>query len=95
MRQKVQKVQKFFVGGQQFKKEFRRQIRLLVIITLAFTIAFAWRQTVFDAAQNLITRFINVTGATTASILTSLFISIVAVIIIYLAAHFLKDRPDY
>ena len=50
----------FFIGGQNFRREFKRQVRLLIIITLGFTIAFAWRQTVFDAVEILVTTIINV-----------------------------------
>jgi hypothetical protein len=75
----------------KFKKEFRRQIRMVIIITLGFTIAFTWRQTIFDASQSIVQFFIDVKNSTTLSVLTSLFITIISVIVIYLTAHFLKD----
>jgi len=80
--------------GRNFKKEFRRQIRMLVIITLGFTIAFTWRQTIFDASQAFVKLFTDVQGSTALSVLTSLFITIVAVLLIYLAAHYLKDNHE-
>ncbi len=81
-------------AGAKFKKEFRRQIRMLIIVTLGFTIAFSWRQTVFDASQSIVQFFTNVQSSTALSVLTSLFITIVAVILIYLAAHYLKDNHE-
>ena len=81
--------------GSAFKREFKIQIRMLVIITLGFTIAFTWRQTVFDASQELVQFFINVKDSTTLSILTSLFITIFSLLIIYLTAHFLKDGHEH
>jgi hypothetical protein len=81
--------------GKNFKKEFRRQIRMLIIVTLGFTIAFTWRQTIFDASQSIVKFFLNVQGSTTLSVLTSLFITIVSIILIYLTAHFLKDNSEH
>ncbi|MAG25062.1 hypothetical protein CMI47_05725 [Candidatus Pacearchaeota archaeon] len=89
------KVKHFFVGGDNFKKEFRKQLRLLILITLSFTIAFAWRQTIFDIFETLILHFINVRNSATASVLTSLAITLMSLLVIYLASNFLKDRPDY
>jgi len=91
----VKKIKELFVGGRQFKKEFKDQVRLFLIITLGFTIAFTWRQTVFDACQSFIQRFITTNGPTVLSILTSLFITIIALILIYLASKFLSTLPDY
>jgi len=81
----------FFVGGRKFKKEFKRQARLLVIITLGFTIAFAWRQTIFDLSQSFVRVIIKVESSTSLTILTSLFITILSLILIYFTSHLLKD----
>ena len=81
-------------AGAKFKKEFRRQIRMLIIVTLGFTIAFSWRQTIFDASQAVVQILTNVQGSTALSVLTSLFITIVSVLLIYLAAHYLKDNHE-
>ena len=80
--------------GRNFKNEFRKQIRMLIIVTLGFTIAFTWRQTIFDASQALVKFFTDVQGSTALSVLTSLFITIVAVLLIYIAAHYLKDNYE-
>jgi len=89
------KVKHFFIGGDNFKKEFRSQLRFLILITLGFTIAFAWRQTIFDIFKTMILYFTNVRNSATASILTSLAITLVSLLVIFLASQFLKDRPDY
>ena len=84
----------FFVKGDRFKKEFRRQLRMIIIVTLGFTIAFTWRQTIFDLSESIINFFINVQNPGLSSILTSTFITLVSIILIYLAAHFLKDTDN-
>ncbi len=81
-------------AGIQFKKEFRRQIRMLIVVALGFTIAFSWRQTIFDASQAFVQFATHIRGSTTLSILTSLFITILGVLLVYLTTHFLKDGPE-
>jgi len=95
MRKITSSAHRFFIGGSNFKAEFRRQMRFLIIVTLAFTIAFTWRQTVFDASQALVLLVTHVQSSTYASILTSIFITLVSIIIIYGTSKLLKDRPDY
>ena len=77
--------------GNRFRKEFRRQIRMLIIVTLGFTIAFTWRQTLFDVSQFMVNLFLHIQDSTALSILTSLFITLLSVLLVYLTAHFLKD----
>jgi len=83
---------RFFVGGRRFHDEFRKQIRLLIIFALGFTIAFTWRQTIFDMSKTFVQFLTNVTDSSSLSILTSTFITIISIILIYLTSHFLKDK---
>jgi len=89
------KLYEYVIGGQNFKKEVKRQIRLLIILTLGFTIAFSWRQTIFDGIQFLVDKILKIEHAVTSSIVTSVFITIISLALIYFLAHVLKDKPDY
>ncbi len=84
-----------FVKGNNFKKEFRRQMRMLIVVTLGFTIAFSWRETVFNLSQELVKWITNIQNSALSSILTSTFITIVSLILIYFTAHFLKEDNLY
>jgi len=84
----------FFVPGRRFKKEFRRQTRMLITITLGFTIAFTWRQTIFDVSQNFVNFILNLENSSASSILASVFITIISAILIYLTSHYLKDNNE-
>jgi len=84
----------FFIRGKRFQKEFRRQMRMLIIITLGFTIAFTWRQTVFDLSEAFVKLIINVQNSVLSSILTSTFITLISIGLIYASAHYLKEGPD-
>ena len=64
------------------------------MFTLGFTIAFTWRQTFFDLGESLISRITTIQGEALLSLTTSIFITIVGLILIYLTSHVLKDRPD-
>ena len=90
---KRDKIHHFFIGGRNFKKEFKQQLRFLINITLGFTIAFTWRQTIFDAVQTLIQKFMKAEGLK-SSILTSAAITIISLILIYISSQSLKERPD-
>lgn len=84
----------FFIQEKRFKREFKRQLRILILFTLGFTIAFTWRQTIFDISQSLIQIFLEIKSTSALSILTSTFITIVSLILIYLTSYYLRDNPD-
>ena len=77
--------------ARRFKKEHRKEIRLLIVLTLSFTIAFTWRQTIFDASQALINFFVEIKNSTSASIITSTFITIISLVFIRMTSHILKE----
>jgi hypothetical protein len=81
-----------YLGLAHHRREFKHQLRILIIFTLGFTIAFSWRQTVFDISLDFIKSFINA-GTDSLSILTSIFITVVSILLIYITSYFLKD--DY
>ena len=85
---------RIFGTGRSFQCEFRKQLRLLIIITLGFTIAITWRQTIFDLSLAFVKAMTDISSDSELSILASLFITVLSVVLIYLAAHFLKDS-DY
>jgi len=45
------RVSNYFYIGQKYKEEFRKQVRAIITFTLGFTIAFAWRETIFDISK--------------------------------------------
>jgi len=91
----VRKISNFFIVGSRFRKEFRRQIRSLVIIMLAFTIAFSWRQTLFDLSQTFVQFVTNIKNSAVSTILTSTFITLLAILLIFLTSFFLKEGNNH
>lgn len=88
------KVFDFLVKGRSFKSEFKRQARLLIVVTFGFTIAFTWRQTFFDISQTFVKFLTHVESSTVSTILTSIFITLISVIVIYVTSYYLKDLPE-
>lgn len=82
-------IKRFLFGGDSRKQDFFAQIKSLVVFTLGFTIAFSWRQTTFDVSEKLVQMLVNVQNSTALSILTSTFITIISVLIIWLIVKFL------
>jgi len=91
----IRKISDFFRVGRRFKKEFRRQMRMLIVVTLGFTIAFTWRQTVFDIFKELVQFITNIQNSASLSILTSFMITIFSIFLIYMTSHLLKDKQEY
>lgn len=87
-----ERIKLFLYGGDHFRKEFRKQARLLIVFTLGFTVAFTWRQTVFDVFASFIELITHTTNKSALSILTSLAITIVSLLVVYLTSFFLQDK---
>lgn len=81
-------------GGRRFKKEFRRQLRTLILFTLGFTIAFTWRETIYRLFESFIKILTHSQNSAALTILTSTLITLVSIGIIYLTSYYLRDNLD-
>lgn len=84
----------YFTVGRLFKRELKKELRFLLTATFGFTIAFTWRQTIFDMSQSFVRFLTRIENNTVSSILASTFITLVSLILIYLASYYLKDSLD-
>ena len=80
-----------FLKDKFFQKELKKEIRMLVVVTIGFTIAFSWRQTIFDASIAFIKKLFSITNEINASMVASLFITIVGLLLIVLSSKYLKE----
>ncbi len=67
---------------------------MLITLPWGFTIAFTWRQTIFDVSQAFVQFFLDIKGAITSSMFTSIFITPISIGLIYLVAYYLKDSNE-
>lgn len=82
------------VLGRKFKREFKRQLRMIITFTLGFTIAFSWRETTFELSQTFVNFILHLDSTSASSILTSTFITIMSLILIYFSSRFLRDSYE-
>lgn len=90
---KKRKLKNYFYLGNQYRSEFKKQMRMFLIFTLGFTIAFTWRETIFDLSKSFVKWLTHSNGTNATSIWASVFITIVCVILIFLTARWLRDKP--
>ena len=67
---------------------------MIIIITLGFTVAFTWRQTVFDLVQSGVKKFFSTESSAYLSVITSTTITIISLLLIYIASQLLKNKPE-
>jgi hypothetical protein len=75
-----------------FRKEFKRQMKEAIIIAIGFTIAFAWREALFDTFKGVVARFIEISETSyIAEHYASVLITILGILAIYLVAKLMRD----
>ena len=76
-----------------FRKEFKRQIRLAIVAAIGFTIAFAWRDAIFNAFQSFVSRFLDLpAGHYMTQIYTAAAITLAGVLLIMLTSKLMKEN---
>lgn len=75
-----------------FKKEFKRQLRLALIAAIGFTIAFSWRNAVYNSSKEVIKKVSSYTGDVLTEFYTAIFITLIGVVILLTTSKFLKDK---
>ncbi len=81
---------KYFYVGSKYKNEFRKQMRSFIVFTLGFTIAFSWRETIFDGSKNFIKWLTGTSNS--GSFGASIFITLVSILLIFMTTNWLKER---
>jgi ADP-heptose:LPS heptosyltransferase len=83
---------KIFDTKRSFRKEFKRQIRLALVAAIGFTVAFAWKEAVFDTFQSFIARFLDVPKDQYLSeTYTALAITLAGVLAIFITSKILRE----
>jgi hypothetical protein len=81
-----------FNTKRSFKKEFKRQIKLAIVAAIGFTIAFAWRDAIFNTFQSFVSRVLDVPPEHfLTGIYTSIAITLAGVIVIMITSRIFRD----
>ena len=84
----------FIIHGRNFKKDFRHQLKTLVVVGAGFTIAFTWRQTIFDISKRIVQFTTDIRDSSVLSIATSIFTTLISLLFVLLIIYLLKESPD-
>jgi hypothetical protein len=83
---------KMFNTRRSFRHEFKRQLRLAIVAAIGFTVAFAWRNAVYDTFQNWIARLLDLAPQHyTTETYTALGITLIGVLAIYISSRILRE----
>lgn len=83
---------RIFNVKRSFRKEVARQVRLAIIAAIGFTIAFAWRDAIYNSSKELVKKFTEAANVALTEIYTAIFITIAGVLLIFLSSRFLREK---
>ena len=86
---------RYVIGSDAMKREFWKEVRVLIIFTLGFTIAFTWRQTIYDVVESAVQFFTHISASATLSIATSTTTTIFCLLLIYLTARYMTNLYEH
>ena len=81
----------FIVHARTFRRDFRHQLKTLVVVGAGFTIAFTWRQTIFDISKRIVQFATNIHDSSILSIATSIFTTLFSFGLVLLVIYLFKD----
>lgn len=87
------KIHQMIKTKRSFKQEFKKQIRFAITAAIGFTIAFSWREAVFDMFLNFTSRVLDLSVEHySTKIYTAILITILGVLLIFFTSKILKDK---
>ena len=81
---------RYFKTRRSFRKEFKRQLKFAIIAACGFTIAFAWREVIFNSVSKLAVRLTDSAELGQSPIFTAALITALGVFIILISSKLLK-----
>ena len=76
--------------SKNFKSNFKKYLRMGITAACGFLIAFTWRDTIMNFSKDFVTELAGVASQNAINISSSVLITVVGVLIIIIAAKFLK-----
>ena len=73
-----------------FKREFRKQLRLALAAAAGFIIALAWKDFIFKATGDFLSKFLELNTITSAFAI-SIVLTFIGVLIIWISSKLLKE----
>lgn len=73
-----------------FKREFRKQLRLALAAAAGFIIGIAWKEFIFEIAGDFLSKFLELSPKTSA-LAIAIFLTIVGALVIFISSRILKE----
>jgi hypothetical protein len=87
------KIHQMIKTKRSFRQEFKKQIRFAITAAIGFTIAFSWREAVFDMFLNFTSRILDLSiEHYSTKIYTAIAVTIFGVLLIFLTSKLLKEK---
>lgn len=83
---------KIFHARKSFKKEFKRQLRFAIIAAIGFTIAFAWRNALYNSFNIVVKKFLKTADIVLSEFFTAILITLTGVILLLITSKLLKEK---
>lgn len=78
--------------NKSFKKEFRKQLRFAITAAIGFSIAYAWRNAIYDSMQNYVARILDVVpNHYLTEVYTAFTITALGVLLIFITSQILRE----
>jgi hypothetical protein len=79
-------------GRKSFKRELKRQLKWAIAVGVGFLIAYAWREAIFNSAEQVMEKIVDSSKGVISNVSTSVFITIIGVVIILISSRLLRDK---
>ncbi len=78
--------------NKSFKKEFKKQLRFAITAAIGFSIAYAWRNAIYDSMQNYVARILDVVpNHYLTEVYTALTLTALGVLLIFITSQILSE----
>lgn len=87
------KTPRIFRTKKSFRDEFKRQIRFALTSAIGFTIAFVWRDAIFQMFSSFTSRILDIAEEHyTTKIYTAVIITLLGALLIIISSKLLKEK---
>ena len=86
------KITRSIRAGKKFRREFKKQIRFVIMAAVGFIIAFAWRDAIYNSSSYIVDKFIDAADVVLSEIYTAIFITVIRVLFLLFTSKLLRDR---
>lgn len=81
-----------FKTKKNFRAELKRQLKYAIAAGVGFLIAFAWKDAIYGAVYELVSKFEESTKGMTSNLSSAILITVIGVAIILISSRLLREK---